>query len=150
MLALLLLSCGGEPPAPPAPAAPVPVATPATPVPPPVEVGPDGPPGIAIAPIAAIAADPATIAEGEQLFAAKGCGACHAWGSKLVGPDLTGVTTRRTTPWVQRMIADPDAMTKQDPVARDLFRTHMVQMPKQGVTDAEMPKLLAFIVSKGK
>lgn len=143
MLLTLLLACGGG--APPAPATPTPppVAAPA-----PVVVGPDGPDAIVITPISAIPTDPAVIAEGEVLFGTKGCGACHKFGEKLVGPDLKGITARRSTPWIQRMVSEPELMTKQDPVAKDLFRTFMVQMTKQGVTQEEMPKLLAYLKSK--
>ena len=34
--------------------------------------------------------------KGEALFKAKGCTACHAYGKRLTGPDLKGVTRRRT------------------------------------------------------
>jgi hypothetical protein len=40
-------------------------------------------------------------------------------------------------------------MIKRDPVAKDLFKTHMTAMPKQGITDEELPKLLAYVKSKG-
>ncbi|MFZ5479447.1 MAG: c-type cytochrome [Myxococcota bacterium] len=150
-LVLFLVACGGEPQkeaagaAASAPAPSAPAAAPAAPA----EVGPDGPADIAVVAVAEIPTDPAIVAEGEKVYGAKGCGGCHAFGSKLVGPDLVGLTQRRTTPWITKMIAEPDAMTKKDPVARDLFKTHMVQMPKQGVTPEEMPKLLAYIKSKG-
>jgi mono/diheme cytochrome c family protein len=143
-LLFLLLACGGESPTPaPTPAAPI-VTAPA-----PDAVGPDGPTSIAIPAIASIATDAPSVAAGDAVFAARGCGACHQFGTKLVGPDLAGVTQRRSTPWIERMVTDPEVMTKQDPVAKGLFRTHMVQMTKQGVTPAELPNLLAFLHSKG-
>ena len=150
-LILLLVACA-EGPKPAATSASAPAVKPASAVAavPTVEVGPDGPTEIAIVALADIPSDPASVGEGQKVFDAKGCGGCHAWGSKLVGPDLTGLSTRRTIPWIQRMVQDPDTMTKKDPVARELFKSHMIQMPKQGVTDAEMPMLLAFVNSKGK
>jgi hypothetical protein len=111
-------------------------------------VGPDGPSHLEVPDLGAPSDDPEMIARGEEVFAAKGCGGCHAFGSKLVGPDLTSVTDRRSVPWVTRMIRHPDAMTKEDPVAKDLFRAHMVQMPNQGVTDDELGPLLAFLHSR--
>jgi hypothetical protein len=156
MTALLLtLACGGSAPpladataANPAAAAPGP-ATPATPATPAAAVGPDGPEDIKVVAIAAVATDAATIGAGEKAWNARGCGGCHKFGEKLVGPDLKGVLTRRSTLWVERIIADPERMTRDDPVAKELFRTLMVQMPKQGVTDAEMPALLAYVKSQG-
>ena len=39
------------------------------------------------------------IAKGEATFVSKGCNACHKiGGGKLVGPDLLGVTSRRSVP----------------------------------------------------
>jgi cbb3-type cytochrome oxidase cytochrome c subunit len=111
-------------------------------------VGPDGPAALAVPDLGTLSTDAAVIAQGETVFAAKGCNACHAWGSKLVGPDLTGVTDRRTVLWVERMIRHPDVMTKEDPVAKGLLRTHMVQMPNQGVSDEDLPALVAFLNSK--
>lgn len=147
-LLLVLLACGGG--SAPAPTAPPQAAAPAAPPAPPpaAAVGPDGPESIAITPIAAVSTDPAVIAEGEAVFGAKGCGACHKFGEKLVGPDLKGVTARRSVPWIQRMISEPELMTKQDPVAKDMYRSMMVQMSKQGVSADEMPKLVAFLKSK--
>ncbi len=144
MLLMLLVACGGgaaSAPSTPAPAPPV--AAPA-----PVAVGPDGPETIAVPPLASISTDPADIAAGEAVFTAKGCGACHKFGEKLVGPDLAGVTARRSPTWIERMVSEPEIMTKQDPVAKDLFRTLMVQMTKQGVPPEDLPKLIAFLKSK--
>ena len=110
------------------------------------EVGPDGPSHLTV-PEVALSTDPAVLARGEAVFAEKGCNACHQFGTKLVGPDLNGITERRTVPWVTRMIKHPDAMTKEDPVAKGLFRSHMVQMPNQGVSDDDIVPLIAYLAS---
>lgn len=150
-----LVACGGgsEAPAPaPAPAAPAPAAAPAPSASssaPAEEVGPDGPSDLAIPTIAEISTDPALATEGEKVWNTRGCGGCHQFGAKLVGPDLVGVTQRRSIAWISRMVLHPDVMIKRDPVAKDLFKTHMTPMPKQGVTDEELPKLLAYVKSKG-
>lgn len=141
--AVLAVACGRgeEPPpvaAPPGPAAPV------------SEVGPDGPPGLDVPEIGVLPTDPAAVARGEQVFRQRGCGACHAFGSRLVGPDLAGVTERRTVPWLAKMILHPEEMTKRDPAARQLFQTYLVQMTYQGVTAEELPDLLAYLKAEGK
>ena len=38
--------------------------------------------------------------QGEKLFQLKGCSACHTFGKKMSGPDLAGVTMRRTAEWM--------------------------------------------------
>lgn len=145
---LLLAACGGgQAPTPPAapPAAPAAAPAPA----PAAAVGKDGPESIAVPAIAELSKDPAEIAKGKSVFDAKGCGGCHKFGEKLVGPDLTGLYGRRSIPWVERMVMEPGLMVKQDPQAKELFKTLMVEMPKQNVSPEELPALLAYIQSEG-
>lgn len=94
----------------------------------------------------------ADIDKGKELFAGKGCGACHKiGGGKLVGPDLKGVTARRDQVWIERMILKPEVMTKEDPVAKDLFKTYMTQMTNQGIDPKDqLPLLLAFLKANEK
>jgi mono/diheme cytochrome c family protein len=126
--------------------APAAVAAPTAPAAP-VNVGPDGPESIPV-PAIELSTDPAVIAKGQAVFDAKGCGACHQFGSKLVGPDLDGVLTRRTPTWAARMVLHPEIMTKEDPTARKLFAELMVQMTNQGVPPEDVPALLSFLKSK--
>jgi mono/diheme cytochrome c family protein len=128
MKALLLVAalsgCGTEtatpPPKPAPPATPPPAASP-TPgtAAAAVTVGPDGPESIPV-PKFEVSTDPAIVAKGQAVFDAKGCGACHQFGSKLVGPDLDGVLTRRSPTWTARMILNPEKMVKEDPTAKKL------------------------------
>lgn len=143
---LSLVACGGSS----APGADVAVPVPATVAPtapaPAAEVGPDGPADIA-APHFEVGDDADDVAKGKATFDAKGCGACHAFGSVLVGPDLVGVGERRTDTWIAKMIMHPDEMTKKDPNAKALFGKHMLQMPNQGVPEDELGDLIAFLKS---
>ncbi len=88
--------------------------------------------------------DEALVAKGQGLFQTKGCSACHAFGKKVTGPDLAGVTQRRTAKWIQSQILHPDKMTKQDPTAHDLFAKFALQMPNQGLTPDEAKAVLEF------
>jgi mono/diheme cytochrome c family protein len=84
--------------------------------------------------------------KGKEVFTAKGCNGCHKiGGGKLVGPDLKGVTGRRDKEWIAKMILRPDLMTKEDPVAKELFKTHMTQMPNQGVPESDLPALMSYL-----
>lgn len=147
----LLTACGGEPAAPAAaPSAPKAAAPKAAaPTPPPEAVGPDGPESIVVPALASIPTDAASVEAGTKVYNDRGCGGCHKFGEKVVGPDLKGVLTRRTVPWVERMILDPGTMVKQDPQAKELFKATMVEMPKQNVTEQEIGPLLAYIKSQG-
>ena len=153
LLVVSLLGCSTEAPAP-APKAP-PAAAPATPPPPAAPaaaapaaaVGPDGPESIVV-PAFELSTDAAVIAKGQATFDAKGCGACHQFGSKLVGPDLDGVLTRRSPTWAARQILHPEIMLKEDPTTKKLLAELMVPMPNQGVAPEDIGALLSFIKSK--
>jgi cytochrome c1 len=86
----------------------------------------------------------ALAAQGEQLFQTKGCSACHAFGRKVTGPDLAGVSMRRTEVWIENQILHPDVMVKNDPIARELFAKHALQMPNQGLSAAEAKAVIEF------
>jgi cytochrome c551/c552 len=88
--------------------------------------------------------DEAAAERGEKLLQAKGCTACHAFGTKLSGPDLEGVAARRTEKWMESQILYPDRMVKEDPTARQLFAQHALQMPNLGVTAGEARDIIEY------
>jgi cytochrome c551/c552 len=94
--------------------------------------------------------DAAAAAAGEKLFSTKGCTACHAWGKRLTGPDLKDVTNRRTAEWMENQILHPDVMVKTDPIAHELFAKHALQMPKQGLTEAEARQVIEYLKKRDK
>ena len=64
--------------------------------------------------------DPELAALGADLFEAH-CAACHAvTGQPKLGPNLSGITSRRDVAWIRAMILHPDSMTVNDPVAAAL------------------------------
>jgi cytochrome c551/c552 len=89
--------------------------------------------------------DEALARQGEQLFQQKGCTACHGFGKKVRGPDLDGVTMRRTAKWMEEQMLHPEIMTKQDPIARALFAQYSLQMTNLGLTEAQARSLVEFL-----
>ena len=81
---------------------------------------------------------------GAKLFATKGCIACHAQGRRLTGPDLAGVSQRRTAAWIENQIRHPDVMTKEDPISHELLAKYALQMPNQGLTPDEARSVIEF------
>lgn len=87
--------------------------------------------------------DAAKAAGGQQVFQTK-CSACHKLDEKYVGPALRGVTQRRSPEWIMNMILNPEEMTKQDPVAKELLATHFTQMTFQNVTQDDARAILEY------
>ncbi len=92
--------------------------------------------------------DPARAAQGEKLFQTKGCSACHAFGRRVTGPDLVGVTHRRTAAWIQGQILHPAEMVKHDSTSHALFGVYALQMPNQGLTPDEAKSMLEFFLAR--
>lgn len=97
---------------------------------------------------AASEVDEAKAKVGGGLFQSKGCSACHGFGKRVSGPDLQGVSQRRTVRWMESQILHPDVMIKQDPIARGLFAQYSLQMPKQGLTADEARAVIEFLKHK--
>jgi mono/diheme cytochrome c family protein len=90
-------------------------------------------------------ADEALAKTGEQLFKDKGCSACHAFGTRLSGPDLSGVSMRRTAQWMENQILHPEVMVKEDPISRELMGTYALQMPNQGLAAPEAKAIIEYL-----
>lgn len=85
--------------------------------------------------------------EGKSVFDVK-CVACHKMGEKFVGPNLEGVTTRRTPEWIMNMILNPTEMVAKDPIAKQLLgEMNGAQMANQNLTEAEARSILEYFRS---
>ncbi len=80
---------------------------------------------------------------GKVTFDAK-CVACHKFDVKVVGPPLNGVTKRRKPEWIMNMILNPEQMTKENIVAKQLLAEHLTQMTFQNVTQDEARAMLEY------
>jgi nitrite reductase (NO-forming) len=75
------------------------------------------------------------------------CVACHAIaggeGVKL-GPDLLGVTRRRSDDWIAKFLRSPEEMLATDPTAKALLAKYKVPMPNQNLSEAEIRGYLKY------
>ena len=93
-------------------------------------------------------ADP--INEGKELFNQR-CAACHKiGGGRLVGPDLAGVSSRRSKNWLNPFIKSSMSMVKSgDETAVALFEEfNKMPMPDQVISDSEINAILEYVQSK--
>lgn len=85
--------------------------------------------------------------QGKLNFESK-CLACHAVSGgqgKKIGPDMAGVTKRRTDEWLARWLKDPEAMLKIDPAAQAMLKQYNnIPMPNQNLSDTEIRQYLRY------
>jgi protein SCO1 len=88
---------------------------------------------------------------GEGLFRTR-CATCHVVGgpvvaARAIGPDLLGVVERRERAWLERWLADPDAMLADgDPIAKPLFEQYRrVPMPNMRLEENDVAELIDFL-----
>ncbi len=86
--------------------------------------------------------------QGPAVMFEKRCYSCHnIGGGDKIGPDLKGVTDRRTRDWLHGYIASPATFYRQgDPAAIELFKKFSPAiMPDQALTPEEMDAILNMI-----
>ena len=84
---------------------------------------------------------------GEEIFFQSGCNACHTiGGGRLIGPDLLGVSDRRSEDWLVEFVQHSQAMVNAgDPIAVKLFEEHnKVMMPDQPLTKADILAVVEY------
>jgi len=82
---------------------------------------------------------------GEQIFQTR-CIACHTvGGGRRVGPDLKGVSGRRSEEWIIKFVQSSQAMIAAgDPEAAKLLDEYKIQMPDQTLTAAEVKSVIEY------
>lgn len=93
----------------------------------------------------------ASYGSGAALFMTR-CSACHniGGGDASLGPDLAGVTDRRTRAWLMRQIKEPDKMrASKDPIAKALAAKYpKMRMPNLRLSDTNAADVIAFIAEE--
>ncbi|WP_298493390.1 cytochrome c [uncultured Algibacter sp.] len=75
----------------------------------------------------------------------KMCTACHRTDKKFIGPAPKGILERRTPEWVMNMILNPEQMTKEDPLAKDLLMEfNGAPMANQGLSEKDARSVLEY------
>src|SRR5215467_10368065 len=84
-------------------------------------------------------------AKGKLAFESK-CLACHSIGQgKKLGPDLAGVTKRRSEAWLKRWLKEPEKMLQTAADAKAMLKEfNNIPMPNQSLTDAEIKQYIKY------
>jgi nitrite reductase (NO-forming) len=74
------------------------------------------------------------------------CLACHSIGQgRKLGPDLAGVTGRRSNAWLTKWLKSPDKMLESDADAKAMLKENAgVPMPNQNLSDAEIRQYIRY------
>jgi len=96
--------------------------------------------------------NPALAGRGKTLFTNRGCTACHTIGKgKSSGPDLLGVTERRTPEWLKQWIKAPESMLGSDSIANALLAEYKgVKMPNLHLSDADVDALISYLAQESQ
>jgi nitrite reductase (NO-forming) len=94
--------------------------------------------------VAATPTDPEAV-KGQLEFQSK-CLACHSiGGGKKLGPDLVGVTKRRTERWLTAWLKAPETMLQSDHEAKEMLKEYNnLPMPNQNLSDAEIRQYIKY------
>jgi mono/diheme cytochrome c family protein len=89
---------------------------------------------------------PAWADSGKELFE-KECSGCHTiGGGDSGGPDLKGITGKRTADWLERIIVEPDKLTAdKDPIHLALVKQYGGEMPNLGISRKDAKKIIAWL-----
>lgn len=88
--------------------------------------------------------NPAAV-KGKLDFESK-CMACHSIGQgKKLGPDLAGVTKRRSNEWLTKWMKSPEKMLETDGDAKAMLKEYNnIPMPNQNLSDAEIRQYIEY------
>jgi len=86
------------------------------------------------------------VLRGQRLFKGKGCVRCHTIGEGYMdGPDLEGVTERRTYARIIMLLTDTENAIQTDPDFQQLRIEHFLDMPNLNLSRAEARSLYFYL-----
>ena len=86
---------------------------------------------------------------GKRIWNSKQCFGCHQLGkAQSTGPDLIGLTDRRSADWIHRWLQDPVGMTSSDSIAAALKKQYKTQMPNLGLNAHDIDGLINYLAQQ--
>jgi nitrite reductase (NO-forming) len=94
-------------------------------------------------PATPVPSDPLAV-KGKLSFESK-CLACHSiGGGDKLGPDLYGVSKRRTDAWLAKWLKSPEQLLASDADAKAMFDKYKLPMPNQNLSDEEIREYIIY------
>ena len=94
--------------------------------------------------------DQALASQGETLFTSRGCAGCHQMETRMIGPALGDVTTRRDYAWIVAMIIKPDSMIANDADAKALYEEYGTPMVNMGASAEDAHAIYEYLRSQAE
>ncbi len=88
--------------------------------------------------------------QGEALFTSRGCAGCHQLDTRMIGPAVGDVTTRRSYEWIVAMILRPDSMITSDADAKALYEEYGTPMVNMGATADDARAIYEYLRSQAE
>lgn len=89
--------------------------------------------------------DEAMAKKGEELYASRGCTACHNPTMKIIGPAPEGIFETRNPAWVMNMILNPTEMLEKDEDAKALLAEfNNIPMTEVEITEEEARAIVEY------
>ena len=94
-------------------------------------------------PATAAPSDPVAV-KGKLSFESK-CLACHSiGGGDKLGPDLYGVSKRRTDAWLAKWLKSPELLLQSDADAKAMLDKYKLPMPNQNLSNEEIREFVTY------
>ena len=89
---------------------------------------------------------------GKMLFVTRSCDGCHGIGrGRRAGPDLLGVTDRRSKAWLERWLKNTEEMIASDSLAMMMVAEHKgYKMTNPRLGNEEIEALLNFLADESR
>jgi len=107
----------------------------------------------AIAGSSSVARAQGNVKRGSEVWKSRSCDGCHSIGKgRRAGPDLLGVTDRRSEAWLRKWLHDPPAMLDSgDSTAQALLaEAKGVRMANLHLSDSDISALLSYIQDESR
>ena len=93
--------------------------------------------------------DPAAAQWGEYVWRNRQCHGCHELGrDQSTGPNLVGVTNRRSVEWLRSWFKNPAEMTSSDSIGMALKKKYGSQMPNLDLKPRDIEGLINYLAQQ--